>query len=263
MLQYFLKEYLRERPLFLALIRAKEAQLYQKYIPLKKPVLDVGCGDGFFVKVTFGQGRTLSGSDPNQLDVGLDLKGSRIDEAKNLVVYKKLVTYDGRKIPFPNNYFSTVVSNCVLEHVEHLDLILKEIQRVIKPGGVFLTSVMAKPWEDNLFGAILFGTWYQDWMRKKQIHLNLFTKQQWDKLFTKLGFEIEDSFGYLSPQACRLIDLSHYLSAPNLISYKLFGKWVLFPEITQYIYPIKYFSSVLSQKVSADKSGTIFYVLRK
>ena len=263
MIDYFLKEYLRERPLFLALIRAKEAQLYQKYIPLKKPVLDVGCGDGFFVKVTFGQGRTLSGSDPNQIDVGLDLEDSRINEAKKAGIYKKLVTFDGKHLRFPDNSFSTVISNCVLEHVQDLGLLAAEVHRVLKPNGLFLTTVAAKPWEDNLFGAILFGTWYQDWMRKKQIHLNLFTKQQWDKLFTKLGFEIEDSFGYLSPQACRLIDLSHYLSAPNLISYKLFGKWVLFPEITQYIYPIKYFSSVLSQKVSADKSGTIFYVLRK
>ena len=42
----YLSIYLRHRPLFLSLIRAKEAAMFQKFLPLKRPALDVGCGDG-------------------------------------------------------------------------------------------------------------------------------------------------------------------------------------------------------------------------
>lgn len=247
----FLKEYLKERPLFLSLIRAKEADLYQKYLPFKHPVLDVGCGDGFFAKVTFGK-----------LDVGLDLDDSRIKEARRLGIYKKFVTYDGKHIPFPDKSFSTVVSNCVLEHVEDLSSLLTEIHRVLKPGGLFLTTVMAKPWEDYLFGTKLFGGWYKKWIRKKQVHRNLLSKSAWDTMFGRRGFRIIEAKGYLSPTACALIDVCHYISLPSLISYVLFRKWVIFPKLTS-MYPIKWFTSILSEDVEASKSGAVFYVLIK
>ena len=255
-LTFFLKEYLKQRPLFLSLIRAKEAELYQKYQPLKHTILDVGCGDGYFAKVTFAKSIQLT---EGIIDVGLDLKASRIKEARKLGVYKKLVTYDGRYIPFPKNSFQTVVSNCVLEHVEDLPALLGEVFRVLKPSGLFLTTVMARPWEDYLFGAKIFGHLYKDYMRKKQIHRNLYTKKEWDEVFKKVRFKIKEIKGYLSPQTCQLIDICHYISLPSLISYKLTGKWVLLPSI----YPVQLLSKVLSQKVNQDHSGAIFYALKK
>ncbi|OGG13467.1 hypothetical protein A2773_00485 [Candidatus Gottesmanbacteria bacterium RIFCSPHIGHO2_01_FULL_39_10] len=253
-LEYFLKTYLRERPLFLSLIRAKEALLYQKYLPLKKPILDVGCGDGFFAKVAFGK---------KYIDVGLDVEDSRVEEAKNLGVYKKIVIYDGQKIPFPDKYFSTVVSNSVLEHVSDLDIVLKEIYRVLKPGGLFITIVMAKPWEENLFGAKLLGDFYKKWMRRKQVHVNLLKKEEWDNEFRKAGLKIGETVGHLTPISCRWIDLLHYISIPSLLSYKLFGKWVLFPDLAKNIYPLKYLAKIVSENVPSEKSGAIFYVLKK
>ena len=265
-LESILKKYLSERPLFLSLIRAKEAELYQKYLPLKKPVLDVGCGDGFFVKVTF-RVRPLARlrSDPIRdlrpdpvIDVGLDLKDSRIEEAKQLNIYKKLVIYNGRKIPLPNNSFSTVISNCVLEHVSDLYNVVKEVNRVLKPEGTFLTTVMAKPWEENLFGTKIIGGAYKEWMRKRQLHRNLLSRTEWDQMFQRAGFTIKESTGYLNPQACAVIDLSHYLSIPSLISYKLFGRWILFEGLAVKLIPVKYLVKVLSEKVLKDESGAIF-----
>lgn len=255
----FLKEYLTERPLFLSLIRAKEAYLFQKYLPLKKPVLDVGCGDGMFAKISFAN---KSKNNDHIIDTGLDLKESRIEEAGKLHIYKKLVTYDGRKIPFAENSFSTVVSNCVLEHAEDIESVLSEIYRVLKPGGVFVTTVMAQPWEEHLFGSLLMGNSYKEWMRKKQLHLNLFPYTKWNETFKQAGFKIKQSEGYLSPASCRLIDLCHYLSLPSLLSYTLVRKWILFPQITS-LYPIGFWGKILSQKVSREDSGALFYVLKK
>lgn len=255
-----LKQYLRERPLFLSLIRAKEAELFQKFLPLKRPVLDVGCGDGMFANIAFAN--KIKNHKVNIIDIGLDLEESRIDEAGRLGIYKKLLTYDGLSIPVLSNSFSTIVSNCVLEHVADLEKLLKEIRRVLKRDGIFLTTVMAKPWEDYLYGTKIFGRFYKDFMRKIQIHRNLLPKAEWDKAFENSGFKIVRTIGYLSPRACQLIDICHYLSLPSLISYTLFGSWVLFPQLTS-LYPIDYFAKMLSQKVSSQDSGALFYVLRK
>ncbi len=259
-IELFLKRYIKERPLFLSLIRAREAVLFQSCLPLEAPILDVGCGDGYFAKVALSNNSQVEKS---IIDVGLDVKGSRIEEAKKINVYKKLVTYEGKNMPFKSNYFSTVVSNCVLEHINDLDLVLKEINRVLKPGGLFQTTVMAAPWERNLFMTKIVGNWYKDFMRKKQVHINLLTRKLWDKRFRKAGFQIKRVEGYLSPKACRLIDFCHYTSIPNLISYKLFGKWVLFPKIASTVYPEGWLAKVLEEKVETDTSGAIFYVLEK
>lgn len=45
--------------------------MYQKYKPFNAPILDIGCGDGFFAKIAFGR-----------IDIGLDVKNSEINEAK-------------------------------------------------------------------------------------------------------------------------------------------------------------------------------------
>jgi len=239
-----LKEYLKSRPLFLSLIRAKEAWLFQRQLPLKTPVLDVGCGDGFFAKITF-----------KKIEIGLDLADSRINEAKRENVYEKLVTYSGHEIPLKSESVATVVSNCVLEHVPNLEEVVQEVHRVLKPGGVFLTTVMAKPWEENL----MFGGWYKGWMRRKQVHFNLLNYWEWMKLWKNCGFEVREKIGYLSSTACKLIDFCHYVSLPSLISYKLTGVW----DWGWKWYPTRWLVKIMSENGKIEKSGAIFFELRK
>lgn len=250
-IQQYLLNYLQNRPLFLSLIRAKEAELFSRFFPLKTPVLDVGVGDGFFARLVF-----------KNIDVGLDVADSRMNEAQKLNVYKKLVAYDGKIFPFKTNSFATIVSNCVLEHVSSLSEVISEMYRVLKPGGKAIISVMAKPWEENLVGSLFLGNSYKQYMRDKQVHLNLFTLEDWKKAFKKPGFKVEIVTGYLDPQACKLIDIAHYLSIPSLITYKLFGKWVIFPGLSQ-IYPTKWLTKIINRDVSPEKSGAIFFILQK
>jgi hypothetical protein len=48
----FLWIQIRELPYFRGLLRAVEAKFYQD-IPIERPVLDLGCGDGHFASRTF------------------------------------------------------------------------------------------------------------------------------------------------------------------------------------------------------------------
>jgi SAM-dependent methyltransferase len=50
------------------------------------------------------------------------------------------VFYDGKKIPFPDATFDSVLATEVFEHVFYLEDTLKEIHRVMKPGGHLLLS---------------------------------------------------------------------------------------------------------------------------
>lgn len=244
----WLNSYLAERPLFLSLIRAKEAWLWQKYLPLKKPVADVGIGDGFFAKITY-----------KKVDIGLDLLDSRMNEAKGIGVYDRIIEFDGRKIPLKKSSVNTVVSNCVLEHVEDLPVLLSEIYRILKPKGMFITTVMAKPWEENLAGAMFMGNSYKNWMKRKQVHINLLSYQQWKWAFIKSGFTVKENIGYLTPRACKWLDVCHYLSLHSLINYKLTGKWTFIPNF----FPVRLIEKKFEKNCDPKESGAIFWVLTK
>jgi ubiquinone/menaquinone biosynthesis C-methylase UbiE len=101
---------LRDLPYFRAILRAVEARFYQDF-KLPQPVLDVGCGDGHFASIAFDQ----------PLDVGIDPWGGPIRQAARLGGYRSLVQADGGKMPFPDSYFASAVSNSVLEHIPHVE----------------------------------------------------------------------------------------------------------------------------------------------
>ena len=249
-LKYFIREYLENRPLFFSFIRPQEAYLFYKHLDLlHSPILDFGCGDGFFAELVFGK---------KKIDVGLDLKISRAPESEKQGVYKKVSYYDGITIPFKDNYFRTTVSNCVLEHLPYLQKNLAEIYRVLKPGGFFITTVMADKWEQTQLGQN-----YCNYMRRKQEHSNLLSVKKWESVFKKAGFNVEACEGYLSPTAANVLDAAHYVSIPSLISYKLTGKWVPFPKLNDVLKLENHIEKIISKTVMPADSSALFYVLKK
>jgi len=122
----FLWENLKRLPYFRAFLRAVESRFYED-IPLEEPVLDVGCGDGIFAETTFDK----------KITVGFDPALRSLRETANRKAYSSILCAAGAAMPFPDAYFSTVISNSVLEHILEVDAVVAEIQRVLKPGGMF------------------------------------------------------------------------------------------------------------------------------
>ncbi len=212
------KRFMAGRPLFYSLIRPIEIYLMQQELQnVKGRVLDYGCGDGFLTELIF------EGVDENKFNLtGVDLATSRINEAQDKQIYDELVVYDGRRLPFADNSFDVVISNSVLEHIPDLDQALVEMRRVLKPGGVFLATVMTDQWEQFLLGKKVLGDFYLRWLRKKQEHHQLLSAQKWQQQFEKHGFAVKKQVGYLPKRQTRWIEVLHYLSLPSLVSYKLF-----------------------------------------
>jgi len=69
--------------------------------------------------------------------VGMDIEQSGHDHnLENIDVF-----YDGKQFPFESDYFDSVLSNQVLEHVFNPDVYLSEIHRTLKKNGHFLITV--------------------------------------------------------------------------------------------------------------------------
>src|SRR5437773_3335923 len=96
--------------------------LYKKvkqYAPaLKGRLLDFGCGSKPYQSL-FANVTEYIGVDYNS--PGHSHANEQID-----------VFYDGKKIPFPDEYFDSVFSSEVFEHIFNLEEIIPEIKRVMK-----------------------------------------------------------------------------------------------------------------------------------
>jgi SAM-dependent methyltransferase len=67
--------------------------------------------------------------------------GLEIETTLNRELKKADYFYDGKKFPFGNAEFDSIVTNQVLEHVFNPDEFLDEINRVLKVGGKLLLTV--------------------------------------------------------------------------------------------------------------------------
>lgn len=96
-----------------------------------KTVLDAGCGDGEIGSLLKKQ---------MHVDVyGVDISKNGVALA-NKKGLKAKISDMSKKIPFRSSMFDLVISSATIEHVPNPDTFLKEIYRVLKPGGIVLIS---------------------------------------------------------------------------------------------------------------------------
>jgi ubiquinone/menaquinone biosynthesis C-methylase UbiE len=112
-----------------------------------KVVLDIGCGYGAFV---------LYASEKKVKKVyGIEITEKDLATAKKCVEKEnvELKVGSGIEIPFPDNYFDTVVSFEVLEHIPKNteNKMFSEINRVLKKGGKLYLSTPFDSFFSKLF----------------------------------------------------------------------------------------------------------------
>lgn len=95
-------------------------------------ILDVGCGDGYFISNLYNKSNYL---------YAVDVRRKEIDKAKKKYRYVKFQNIKvGDKLPFENDCFDVVTLFHVLEHIDSEKRIISEIERVLKPGGILYLS---------------------------------------------------------------------------------------------------------------------------
>lgn len=222
------EEYLRHQPFPLAMLRPFEASFYPKKLPV--PSLDVGCGDGFFARTVFG-GRGVS--------VGIDPDERVLRKTDRSDAYQQIIHFDGVHLPFPSSMFRSVIANCVLEHVDHPDGLLREIGRVTKKGGMFSFTTPTIYFDQMLLGSRLLRAsrllplahFYERFMDRVTRQKYYWTKKQWVSMLHKSGFTLVGHREFFGPRALAIFDLAHWLSIPSIATKLLTGRWILLQEL--------------------------------
>lgn len=155
-------------------------------------ILDCGCGDGLYLKII----KELSGVNI----IGFDLNGESLMLARGYTRDKGVPLVQGRigVLPYKDNSFSKIFSTEVLEHVEDDSGALKEIFRILKPGGTLIITVPNHNypflWDpvnwvfEHCFGKHMkSGFWAGIW----NMHLRLYYREGIEALIRQAGFKVK------------------------------------------------------------------------
>jgi SAM-dependent methyltransferase len=114
-----------------------EQAIEQMAIPPEALVLDVGCGSGWATRLMAEKARAGH-------VVGVDIADKMIAIARAASVAWSNVEFQvasAEKLTFPNSEFTHAFSMESLYYYADIMVALKEIKRVLKPGGLFVTVV--------------------------------------------------------------------------------------------------------------------------
>lgn len=218
----YLTAYLAHAPAALALLRAIECRELAE-IEFPRPLLDLGCGDGLFGQVFFEQAPEL----------GLDFSMSELRTAASRSAYAGLVQSDITRVACPDETFAGVFSNGVLEHVRNVDQGLREIARVLRPGGRLIFTVPTMEDERQLTGAALLRALglrglsdaYADGYNRVFGQINMHTADEWGAMLAAVGLSVVHHRHYGHATVFRLHDLTLPLSLPSFLCKRFTGRW--------------------------------------
>jgi len=156
-----------------------------------KRVLDIACGEGYGSNLLAASAHLVNGVDIDQATIN---HASQKYKKENLSFIQGSV----EKIPFEAATFDVAVSFETIEHTtEHISM-LKEIKRVLKPGGLLLISTPDKKSYSDMPG-------YKNPFHKKELY-----KEEFDKLLSE-NFEYHSLY-YQNLHLTSLLMNAHSLS---------------------------------------------------
>jgi SAM-dependent methyltransferase len=93
-------------------------------------VLDLACGEGYFTRMIHSRGAEV---------IGADIAAALIAKAKADSPTIRYEVANAEKLNFAEKHtYDAIICVLALQNMEHLDQVLKECARVLKPGGRFI-----------------------------------------------------------------------------------------------------------------------------
>ena len=191
-------------------------------------ILDIGCGNGYYLSLLnrLGFKFKLTGVDNDKrglLDAKRFISDSRV----------KLIFASAEKLPLKDESFDKIIISEVIEHVQDDRVVLKEIKRVLKRGGLLLltTCNINYPflWDpinwilQHIFKThIKRGFWSGIWNQ----HLRMYNQKDLEKLIKDVNFKI--SLSEILTSWC--LPFNHYIV--NLVA-RLIAKYIYLNKISE------------------------------
>ncbi|CAG1015491.1 2-polyprenyl-6-hydroxyphenyl methylase / 3-demethylubiquinone-9 3-methyltransferase [Anaerolineales bacterium] len=154
--------------------------------------LDVGCGGGILSEEFAKVGCRVTGLDPSA--PSLETARSHAEMQGLTIDYRQ---GSGEEMPFEAGQFDIVVCCDVLEHVDDLEKTIREVARVIKPGGMFCYDTINRTEEsrkENIFAAQDFAL-TSFFPTDTHVWEKFITPDELLALFEKVGLENRDMTG--------------------------------------------------------------------
>jgi ubiquinone/menaquinone biosynthesis C-methylase UbiE len=147
-------------------------------LPNDAPVLEVGCGDGSF---------TRNLAELSSRVTAVDISASQIERNARAHPEIKFIQHDvAQPLPFANGTFEVIWCSEVLEHLFDPGVALREMQRVLAPGGQLLVTV---PYH-GVFKDVLIALFkWDEHFSPTNPHIRFFTRKTLSQLAASAGFE--------------------------------------------------------------------------
>jgi SAM-dependent methyltransferase len=182
--------YLRHAPLSLTLREINRLVALASVHGSQGPVLDVGCGDGFWWTVR---------NDEREI-YGIDISAREIAQARKRINAE--LSDVSQTTPFPGTKFAEVIGNCSLEHVPDIDAALANLRNAAKEGARLIMFVPTPRWAYHgrlqsfllehaprlamaLSGAL--NGFFQHW--------HLYDHKVWRRLLEQHGWRVQATYG--------------------------------------------------------------------
>jgi ubiquinone/menaquinone biosynthesis C-methylase UbiE len=95
--------------------------------------LDLGCGHQLLPQWRFEQEKALVGRAANITGIDFDFPSLTKHQTISNVIQGKIDS-----LPFKDDYFDVATANMVVEHLDNPGVQFSEVNRVLKPGGIFI-----------------------------------------------------------------------------------------------------------------------------
>ncbi len=183
----------------------RRTRITASYVSLDhRSILDFGSGNGAQTLELLKEGSTIVACDIDPADLAVLARYLDTQNIKGITP----VLYEGTHLPFADAFFDLVVSFAVLEHVHDERDALREISRVLKPGGELVLSVPNKWWVFETHGARLpllpwnrvpFFSWLPGPVHSRYARARIYRRKQIVRLLEIHGFEVLDSCYMTAP----------------------------------------------------------------
>lgn len=149
-------------------------------------VIDIGCGTGYMLKLVY----SVVAHDKTRF-IGIDISEEAIKIAKQKYPNMEFYVKDGTCTNFEDSSVDIVVSYGAYEHFDKPEDGIKEMARILKPGGLFLLMIPA-------LGHYRKDRNYEGWYEDKtgQPQWNYF-RETWKCFFLKYRLELFPMDGVL------------------------------------------------------------------